>query len=104
MQTRNYKLLSSNRLLMALNAANLSKVHSLEHADEIHGVIVQVMVAALDLVAPAKATTIKIRSSPFHLRPDTLRTTTELDLAAARGAKQSSGSCAMWSAWYDGTG
>ncbi len=90
---------------MALNAANLCKVYSLEHADEIHDdVIVQVMAAALDLVAPAKATTIKIRSSPFHLRPDTLRTTTELDLAAARGAWQSSGSCAVWSAWYGGTG
>ncbi len=79
---RNYKSLNGKDLIMELNATHLSKVYALDDVDEILHIITGEIVVALDKLVPAKLTTIKDRSTPLHLAPDTLQAMAERDKAA----------------------
>ncbi len=82
---RNYKSISSSQFIMALNAANLSKVFRSENANDIHEIIVREISSALDAVAPLRRSLIKDRQTPLNLKQDTLMAMRERDSAAAAG-------------------
>ncbi len=68
---RSYRNLSHHSLIMALSAQNLSKVYAMENVDLIHDTIESEIIKALDLIAPARLTTVKNCPVPLHLKPDT---------------------------------
>ncbi len=82
---RNYAALHKEDLICALNAARLSRVFYSDNVNVINTIIVKEIHAALDIVAPYKATLIKNRPTPLHLKPDTIRTMKERDLEARPG-------------------
>ncbi len=82
---RNYNGISSTDLLFALNAGRLSKVFQYDDVNLIHRVIVEEIIAALDVVAPIKTSVMKYRQTPLNLKGDTLAAMEARDRAAKQG-------------------
>ncbi len=81
---RNFKSINSS-ICWAINAEALSRVFFLDDVEEVHGVIVEEIAAALDLVAPLQQVQVKERSTPLYLSADTLSLMKSRDAAAASG-------------------
>ncbi len=80
---RNYKSVSTSSLCWTINAEALSKVFGLDNVEEIHGIIVDEITAALDVVAPLELVQVKERRTPLYLSSDTLTLMARRDAAAA---------------------
>ncbi len=79
---RDWKRVSSEALLMAVNAERLSGVFEEEDVDRIAETIVAELVKALDLVAPPKLVLIKNRVTPLSLGKETREIMAARDAAA----------------------
>ncbi len=82
---RDFKRVTPEALLMAVNVTKMSKVFLKDGVDEITEIIVREITEALDLVAPSKSIFVKERAVPLLLKDETRRTMAARDLAAQRG-------------------
>ncbi len=82
---RNFKSVSTPAICCTINATALSKVFHMEDVDEIHTVIIDEIIAALDQIAPLEEVKVKERACPLYLLPDTLAAIKERDTAAMQG-------------------
>ncbi len=81
---RDFKRVTPQALLMAINAEKLSAVFEEEDVDKITDSIVAELVAALDLVAPSRSVFIKNRQIPLSLRKKTREIMAARDAAAEK--------------------
>ena len=79
---RDWKKVTPEALLMAVNAERLSGVFEEEDVDKIADTIVEELVKALDLIAPPKPTLIKNRQTPLYLKRETREIMAARDAAA----------------------
>ncbi len=82
---RNFKSITTPSICWAINAEALSRVFHLDDVEEIHGIIVDEITAALNLVAPLRRVQVKDRPSPLYLAADTLTFMARRAAAAAAG-------------------
>ncbi len=81
---RDFNKVTPQALLMAVNVAKISGVFQESDVDKIMTIIVQELIAALDLIAPLRPTFIKERTVPLSLARETRRTMAARDAAARR--------------------
>ncbi len=81
---RNFKTIDTNRICCVINATALSRVFAMEDVDDIHDVITNEIITALDLVAPMERVQVKERRTPMYLASETRAAIKERDTAATR--------------------
>ncbi len=82
---RNFKSVSTPSLCWTINAEALSRVFHSEDVEETHRIVVDEIIAALDVVAPIQEVQVKERLTPLYLSSYTLSLMRRRDAAAARG-------------------
>ena len=87
LKQRDFKRMSSEAFLLALDEVGLTESFWSEDPDEVVAILQREVIAALDKVAPVKQFKTKKRASPLFLAPDTLAAMSRRDSAALNGDK-----------------